>query len=178
MQTQRCQCLRAVRDCLFDRLAVGADRLLAALLHLGDDGEPVTGRCPGKEWAVASPLEFEIALLRDGHRRRLAPVTIDPRHLGSPVRLVRSTGHYRCCWRTNPYRRRQCRVGDDRFVAVHPPGSVNPSSTHRYHKEQSWLVNLPPRLHTGGRRTGDNFQSSPTQQRGQKPCRQPRTRFW
>src|SRR6476619_2652137 len=57
--------------------------------------------------------------------------------------------HYLCSWLTNPYRRRQCRVGDDRFVAVHPPGSVSPSSTHRYRKEQSWLVNLPPRLHTG-----------------------------
>src|SRR6476469_6825507 len=34
------------------------------------------------------------------------------------------------------------------FVAVHPPGSVSRSSTRRYHKEQSWLVNLPPRLHT------------------------------
>ena len=99
--------------------------LLAALLDLRDDREAVAGRRPRKDRAVPPPLElrnippFGMAIAAGLVQSRSIP---DIYVLLSAC--VRSTGHYLCSWLTNPYRRRQCRVGDDRFVAVHPPGSV------------------------------------------------------
>jgi hypothetical protein len=52
MQSQWSKKLRRFGDCSFDDLAVFADRVLAALFDLRDDGKPVACRRPGIDRTV------------------------------------------------------------------------------------------------------------------------------
>jgi len=63
VQAERRQGLRTRGDGFLNGLAVRADRVLAALLHLGDDGEPVAGRRPGVCRSVPPALELEVPSL-------------------------------------------------------------------------------------------------------------------
>src|SRR5262249_21210260 len=55
-------------------LAVVSQVLLAAVLHLGDDGEAVIRGGLREGWPVPTLLQVEVALLRDRHRGGLGPI--------------------------------------------------------------------------------------------------------
>src|SRR5262249_52742227 len=61
---------------VFDRLAIGADRVLTAGEHLGDDGEPIARRGLGKDRTPATLLELEVTFFRNGHRGWLGPIIL------------------------------------------------------------------------------------------------------
>src|SRR3984885_11896753 len=80
VQPQRREHVGAPGNRFFDLLAVRADGLFAPLFDLRDDRKAIAGRSSRIDRTVPALLELEVALLRNGHRRWLAPVMIAYRH--------------------------------------------------------------------------------------------------
>src|SRR6202022_321103 len=85
VQPQRREHVGTPCNRFFDLLAVRADGLFAPLFDLRDDRKAIAGRSSRIDWTVPAPLELEVPLLRNGHRRWLAPVMIARRHPWTPV---------------------------------------------------------------------------------------------
>src|SRR5580693_8838059 len=85
VQPQRREHVGTPGNRFLDLLAVRADGLFAPLLDLRDDRKAIAGRSSRIDRTVPAPLELEVALLRNGHRRWLAPVMIARRHPRTPV---------------------------------------------------------------------------------------------
>src|SRR6201995_2786471 len=84
VQPQRREHVGTPGNRFLDLLAVRADGLFAPLFDLRDDRKAIAGRSSRIDWTVPAALELEVALLRNGRRRWLAPVMIARRHFGLP----------------------------------------------------------------------------------------------
>src|SRR5438094_2639658 len=76
VELQHFEAVRIARYRCFNALAIVADGLLAARLHLRNDRETIARGRPGEDRAIPSTLLFvlEVSLLRDRHRRGFHPV--------------------------------------------------------------------------------------------------------
>ncbi len=124
VQPQRGEHVGTPCNRFLDLLAVRADGLFAPLFDLRDDRKAIAGRSSWIDRTVPASLELEVPLLRNGHRRGLAPVVISRRHLRSPSTCSGVREHYSPGIAQIPLSPTTNWLANDHFVAVHLPVPV------------------------------------------------------
>src|ERR1700743_3402936 len=89
VQPQRREHVGTPGNRFLDLLAVRTDGLFAPLFDLRDDRKAIAGGRSRIDRTVPAPLELEVPLLGNGHRRWFAPVMIAHRHPRTPLGAIR-----------------------------------------------------------------------------------------